>query len=518
MAAIRSDDFSFTGRGEPERLSGEYVSASLFPTLGARPFTGRNFLPQEDREGAACAVMLSYGFWKQRLGADPNILGKALTLNAMSCAVAGVLPADFRFRESVQVYIPLEQYKSIELRTRESHPGIAMVGRLKAGVTVEAAQAEMASICGVLARQYPKTNAGHGASVVRMKDDLVGSIRGTLLLLAGAVGFVLVIACANVANLLLARSTARKREFAIRAALGAARGRIVRQVLTESMLLSVGGAAIGLAIARWGTSLALAAAPGSLPRAEEIGIDPYVVPFTLAVSVVTGILFGLAPAFLGANANPQDSLKEGARGAGGGRHRAESIFVAVEVGLAVILLAGAGLMMQSVWRLLRVDPGFNMRNVLTMQMALSPKAVASPRESSPHTSSCWRAWRRSRACNRRPSPRWFLLATPIPRNPYWPGGGPQPAIDRMTSAMFTIVTTDYPSVMQIPLRRGRFFTAQDNLASPPAVVIDEVLARHVFPGQDPVGKRIGIMVLGAVRIVGVVGHVKHWGLDADDKT
>jgi predicted permease len=517
MGAIRSDDFNFTGRGEPEHLSGEYVSASLFPTLGATAFMGRNFLPEDDREGAACAAMLSYGFWKQRLGADPNILGKALTLNAMSCAVAGVLPADFRFRESAQVYIPFEQYRSIELHTRESHPGIAVVGRLKAGVTVEAAQAEMASICGVLARQYPKTNAGHGASVVRMKDDLVGSIRGTLLLLAGAVGFVLVIACANVANLLLARSTARKREFAIRAALGAARGRIVRQVLTESILLSVGGAAIGLLIAGWGTSLALAAAPGSLPRAGEIGIDPYVLLFTLAVSVVTGILFGLAPAFLGANGNPQESLKEGARGAGGGRHRAESIFVAVEVGLAVILLAGAGLMMQSVWRLLRVDPGFDPRNVLTTQMALSPKAVASPSGIKPAYE---QLLARVAAI---PGVQSAAITTLVPlgesdtENPYWPGGGPQPAIDQMTSAMFTIVTPDYPGVMRIPLRRGRFFTAQDNLASPPVVVIDEVLARHVFPDRDPVGKQIGIMVLGAVRIVGVVGHVKHWGLDSDDK-
>ena len=211
-----------------------------------------------------------------------------------------------------------------------------------------------------------------------MKDDMVGSIRPTLLLLAGAVGFVLIIACANVANLLLARSTARKREFAIRAALGAERGRIVRQLLTESVLLSLGGAAIGLLLARWGTSVVLAAAPGSLPRSGEIGIDPYVLLFTLAVSVVTGVLFGLAPAFLGANANPQESLKEGARGAGGGRHRAEGVFVAVEIGLAVILLAGAGLMMQSVWRLLRVDPGFNTRNVLTTQVALSPTVMASP--------------------------------------------------------------------------------------------------------------------------------------------
>ena len=516
MGADRSDDFNFTGAGDPEHLSGEYVSASLFPVLGVTPLIGRNFLPQEDRQGVACAVMLSYGFWKQRLAADPNILGKILTLNAMSCAVVGVLRPDFRFRQRAQVYVPIEQWNSVELRTRESHPGLQVIGRLKPGVTVEAAQAEIASICNVLARQYPKTNAGRGVKVVRMKDDIVRYIRPTLLLLAGAVGFVLIIACANVANLLLARSTARRREFAIRTALGAKRGRIVRQLLTESVLLSLGGAAIGLLLARWGTRLVLAAAPGSLPRSEEIGIDPYVLLFTLAVSIVTGILFGLAPAFHGANANPQESLKEGARGAGGGRHRAEGVFVAVEVGLAVILLAGAGLMMQSIWRLLQVDPGFNTRNILTTQVALSPKVMTSP----PGIRLAYQQLLARVAAI--PGVQSAAITSVVPLGesdseiPFWPGAGPQPPQDRTTLAMFYIVTPDYPRVMQIPLRRGRFFTDRDNLASPPVVVIDDVLARHVFPGQDPIGKQISLMVIGPVQIAGVVGHVKHWGLDSDD--
>src|ERR1035441_2868914 len=252
MGAYRSHDLNFTGAGEPEQVSGEFVSASVLPVLGVTPFLGRNFLPEEDRQGAACAVMLTYGFWQRRFGADPNILGKSLTLNAVSCAVTGVLPFDFRFRENARVYLPIEQYDSVMLRTRESRPGILVLGRLKPGVAIEAAQAEIASICSGLARQYPATNAGHGAKVVRMKDDMVAYIRSTLLLLVGAVGFVLIIACANVANLLLARSTARGREFAIRAALGAQRGRVMRQLLTESVLLSLGGAIVGLALARWG--------------------------------------------------------------------------------------------------------------------------------------------------------------------------------------------------------------------------------------------------------------------------
>ena len=516
MAAVRSDDFNFTGRGEPEHLSGVYASASLLPTLGVTPFMGRGFLPDEDRPGAACVAMLSFEFWKQRLAADPNILGKALTLNAMSCAVTGVLPPDFRFREGAQVYIPIEQYSAIQLRSRENHPGIEVVGRLKAGVTIDTAQAEIASISAVLAREYPKSNAGHGAKLVRMKDDMVGGIQSTLMLLVGAVGFVLIIACANVANLLLARSTARKRELAIRTALGAERGRIVRQLLTESVLLSLGGAALGLLLARWGTGLVLAAAPDSLPRSTEIGIDPYVLLFTLAVSIVTGILFGLAPAFHGANANPQASLKEGTRGAGGGRHRAESVFVAVEIGLAVILLAGAGLMMQSVWRLLQIDPGFNTHNILTSQIALSPHAMHSP----PAVRLAFQQILGRVAGI--PGVQSAAVTSLVPLGMsdteigYWPGTGPQPAQDRTSSAMFSVVTPDYLKAMQIPLRRGRFFTERDNLASPPMVVIDEVLAKHVFPGQDPVGKQISLMILGPAQIIGVAGHFKFWGLDSDD--
>ena len=456
MGAVRNDDFNFTGAGQPERVSGKYVSASFFPVLGVTPLLGRSFLPEEDRRGAACAVVLSYGFWEERFGGDANILGKTLTLNAVRCAVAGVLPADFRLGENARVYVPIEQWNAAGLRMRENHPGLRVIGRLKAGATIEAAQAEIASIASALSHQYPKTNAGHGVKLVRMKDDMVGYIRPTLMLLAGAVGFVLIIACANVANLLLARSTARKREFAIRAALGADRKRVVRQLLTESVLLSLGGAMIGLVLARWGTRLVLAAAPGSLPRAGEIGIDPYVLLFTLVVSMVTGVLFGLAPALQGANANPQECLKEGARGAGGGRHRAEGVFVAVEIGLAVILLAGAGLMIESLWRLWQIDPGFNTRNVLTTKVALSPKVMSSP----PGIRLAYQQLIERAAAI--PGVQSAAITSLVPLGesdsemPFWPGAGPQPPQDRMKSAMFYIVTPDYPSVMQIPLRRGRF--------------------------------------------------------------
>ena len=516
IAAFRGDDLNFTGSGQPEHLKGEYVSANLFPVLGVNPILGRNFLPQEDREGAAGAVMLSYGLWKRRFGGDPAILGKAITLNAMSCTVVGVLPADFRFREEGALYVPLEQWNSVELRNREVHAGLSVVGRLKPGVTLVTAQAEMAFLGKALAQQYPKANAGHGITVVEMKRDEVGSIRPTLLLLLGAVGFVLIIACANVANLLLARSTARGREFAIRAALGADRKRVIRQLLTESVLLALGASVLGLLLAYAGTRLVLAAAPGALPRAQEIGLDPYVLLFTLGISILTGIVFGLAPAFHSSNVHPQESLKEGTRGSGGGRHRAEGVFVVVEVGLAVVLLTGAGLMMQSIWRLWQVDPKFNPHNVLTAEVALSPRVMASP-------AAIRLAYQQllDRVAGI-PGVQSAAISQIVPLGwrdssiGYWVGAAAQPPQDQMSAAVFTIPTPDYLRVMGIPLLSGRFFTNRDTPTSPPVVVIDDVMATHLFPGQEAVGKQINLMMLGPVQVVGVVRHVKQWGLDSDD--
>ena len=346
----------------------------------------------------------------------------------------------------------------MELRTRESHPGLGVIGRLRPGVSIRAARGEMEAIAKGLEKQYPATNALHSAAVVPMKDDVIGNIRPTLLLLVGAVGFVLIIACANVANLLLSRSTARKREFAIRAALGAERWRVVRQLLTESVLLSLGGAALGLLLARWGTSLLVAAAPASLPRSGEVGIDMYVLLFTLAVSLVTGILFGLAPAIHSVNASPQESLKEGTRGAGGGRHRTEGIFVALESCLAVTLLAGAALMMQSVWRVLQVNPGFNVSNVLTMQVALSPKVMASPMGIRMAFQQLVQRVEMLPGVQAAALTSMLPLAEGDSENEFWMGNGPQPGPERIKSAMFYIVTPDYPRVMQIPLLRGRLLT------------------------------------------------------------
>jgi len=326
----------------------------------------------------------------------------------------------------------------------------------------------------------------------------------------------LLIACATVANLLLARSTARRREFAIRTALGAARGRVIRQLLTESVLLSVVAGSLGLVLAFWGTRLVLAAVPGTLPRSQDVGLDPYVLAFTLAISILTGVLFGLAPAFHSSNVNPHESLKEGARGAGGGRHRAENVFVALEVGLAVILLVGAGLMIQSIWRLWKVNPGFDIHHVLTAQVALSPEVMHSP-------AGIRNAYRQMiDRLSAAPGVSAAAVSNLLPLGdsdneiPFWLGRGAQPPQDQMNDALLYITTPDYLRAMGIPVREGRFIDGQDTTASTPVIVIDEVMARHVFPGQDPVGKQINLLIIGPVEIVGVVGHVKHWGLDSDD--
>lgn len=516
MAAYRRNDYNFTGSGEAEHLQGELVSASLLPVLGVNPVLGRNFLPQEDRQGAGGVILLTYGLWKRRFAGDPRILGKTLTLDAKDYTVIGVLPSDFGFRGQADLYVPLGQWNFVGLRDRENHPGLTVVGRLKPGVTMAVAQAEMTSIARALAEKYPKTNKGEGATIVEMKDYMVRNIRPTLWLMLGAVGFVLLIACANVANLLLARSSARSREFAIRAALGAGRRRVVRQLLTESLLLALGASLAGLLLASWGTRFVLAAAPDLLPRTQEIGVDPYVLLFTLAASILTGVLFGLAPAFQSSKVNPQESLKEGARGSGGGRHLAEGVFVVVEAGLAVVLLAGAGLMMQSLWRLWRVDTGFDPNHVLTAQLALSPTVMASP-------ATIRLAYRQTLArVGTIPGVQSAAITSLIPLSgdddeiQFWPGKGPQPPPDQTASALFYIVTPDYLRVMGIPLQEGRFLTNHDALNSTLVVVIDEVMAKHLFPGQDAVGKEFSLPILGPVQVVGVTGHVKHWGLDSDD--
>ena len=516
MAAYRGADVILTGKGQPERLVGQHVSASLFDVLGSRPALGRPFTPEEDREGGPGVVILSNALWRRLYDADPAVLGATIVLNARRFTVVGVAPATPGLFDEAEVFLPIEQMDVSYLHDRASHPGIQVLARRKAGVGLGAAQEELGAVATRLAREFPQTNAGHGVRLRSLKESMVAGIRPTLWVLLGAVGFLLVIACANTANLMLARATGRQRELAIRAALGAERGRVMRQLLTESLLSSGVAAAVGLLLADAGLRVMLTAAPSALPRATEIGLDGTVLLFTLAVSVITGLLTGLVPALRSATVNPSEPLKEGGRTGGTTPRRTEAAFVALQVGLAAVLLLGAALTLRTVVGLLHVNPGFSIDNLLTARVALSHEAVTTPatirqsyQEILDRLSSV-------------PGVTAAAIASQLPLGdsdseiPYWVGAGPQPSKDRLKSAMFFIATPDYRRVLQIPLRRGRFLAPEDRLETKRVIVVDEVLAATMFPGQDPIGKTISLMVVGPAEIVGVVGHVKAWGLDVDD--
>jgi predicted permease len=520
MAAYRPDDFSVTGTGDPERVEGVMVSAEFFPTLEVQPVLGRGFSAEEDRLGGKPVVLISAGYWKRKYGSAPDIVGKSMTLNGKAYTIVGVIPASFHlyiqnFRTS-DLYVPVGQWNDVIFRERNVGMGMDGIARLKPGITLEQARADMGSVTRNLAAIYPEADAGTGATVVLLKEKMVGEIRPYLLVLLAAVLFVLLIACVNVANLLLARSTGRAREFAIRTALGASQTRVIRQLLTESILLSLCGGALGLLLAAWGTQAALSLLPESLPRAEEVGMDARVLIFTLAVSVLAGVVFGLAPALRTARPNVQETLKEGGRGASRARQSAQSIFVVVELAMALLLLVGAGLMIRSLTRLWSVNPGFNPKNLLFFQVGLSPSMRQAPAD-------LVRADLRQLHDTVAKIPgveavslqRGGLPMFGDSEDPFWIEGEPKPARDNdMPSALWYEVEPDYLKVMEIPLKRGRFFTAQDNERSPLVVAIDESFAEKYFAHEDPIGKSIVDEFIGKpAEIVGVVGHVKHWGLD-----
>ncbi|HJY89801.1 MAG TPA: ABC transporter permease, partial [Candidatus Acidoferrum sp.] len=360
IALYHNEDYSFTGMGETERVSGYMVSADFFETLGVKPVLGRHFRTDDDQVGAAPVVILGGGFWMRRFGATPDMVGKSINLNGTSHTIVGVIPASFSFYgHDRDVYTPIGQWNDPSFHDRRIVFSSGMVGRLKPGVTLSMAKADIGNVARNLAAAYPEADKGLGATLVSMKEDMVGNVQPLLLVLLGAVGFLLLIACANVANLLLARSIGRSREFAIRAALGASHRRVIRQLLTESVLLAGLGGALGLLFAFWGTKAVLGTLPAALPRASEVSIDSSVLLFTLGASLFAGILFGLAPSLKASRVDLQEVLKEGGRGSSGVRHQLQGIFVVAEVALAFVLLVGAGLMIRSLASLWRVNPGFN---------------------------------------------------------------------------------------------------------------------------------------------------------------
>jgi predicted permease len=519
MAISRGFAFSLIGSGEAERVSARLVSADFFSVFDVKPALGRTFVPGEDEPGAGPVVIISADLWQRKFGAAQDIVGKGLTLDDKSYAIVGVLPANFSLFRTTDVYVPIGQWNNPALKIRSAGLGLHGFGRLKPGVTIEQAQADLSAVMARLAATYPDSNRGNGAKVSSLKERMIGGIGPTLWLLLGAVGFVLLIACVNASNLLLARSTGRTREFAIRSALGAGRWRLLRQSLTESLLLALAGGGLGLVVASWGTNAALAVLPTTLPRAAEVRLDTRVLIFTVAISLFTGILAGLAPALRTSRWHLSETLKEGGRGASSARGRAQGVLVAVEMALAVVLLIGAGLMIRSLSALWNVDPGFRADNVLTFSLSLSP----SMRSASPQAT---RAALRELSDRIGSSPgvravSFSAGAIPLAGEDdlfFWVDGQPKPASQsEMNMALVYRVEPGYLTAMGIPLKQGRFFTDQDDERSQSVVVIDEVFARKHFGDANPIGKRIRQDGQDSQQIVGVVGHVKQWSIDSDEQ-
>jgi len=513
LAAYRDDSFNFAAPGGAERASARMVSDNFFKVLGVFPALGRGFTPQDNRFGAAPTAILSYNFWQRQFGGKPGVLGRTITMDDQNYTVIGVLSKDFWFLDRRDVYVPIGIYHKLWSQNRQSRSNTRVVGRLKPGVTVGQAQAEMTGIAERLRQEYPKDNAGVGINVKPIGSYIVENVRGTLWLLLGAVCFVLLIACVNVANLLLSRAAVREKELAIRAALGASWRRVVRQLLTESILLGLLGGGLGILLAFTGTRLLLTSVPGELPRSQNVGLDLRVLLFVVAVSVITGVIFGLAPALRSAKPDLQDALKEGSRGSTGGRHRLQRGLVVAEVGLALVLLAGAGLALESILWLNGVNTGFNPNHVLIFDVYLPPARYSGA------TSTLGFYHQLLNRLRNLPGVEAAAAADDIPMTGdseifYYVAGRPKPEPQNMPWAMLYLTTPGYLRAMDISLLRGRFFTDQDNLSSHPVVVIDENMARSMFPHQDPIGQHIIIPFKGLEEpreIVGIARHIKHNG-------
>ncbi|HEX4807317.1 MAG TPA: ABC transporter permease, partial [Bryobacteraceae bacterium] len=504
--------------GEPEYLDSRQISANLFPTLGISPAYGRSFRPEEDRPGAAPVAMISYNLWQRRFAGDRSALGKKLIFDGKTYVVIGIAPAGFQLSGDADVFTPLGQSTDPRMQNRNA-AFIKVVARLAPGVTLDQAQAEVSLINRHLAREYPNSEAGVRMLVRPFLQDLVKDVRGTLWLLLSAIGLVLLIACVNIASLFLTRAVSRERELAMRAALGANRGRLVRQCMTESGVLGLCGGVLGIVAALASVRPFVALWPGNLPRAEEIHIDWRVLCFGVTISLLCGLFFGLMPALRVPMYRLEEALRAGGRSVIGNSRRLHSPFVIMEIALAFVLLVSAGMLGHTLLALSSLNPGFNAHNVLTARFALSPKALDSPSE----ILSAWRdVLDRAR---RLPDVEFAALADIVPMGegvnvgPYRTAPNPLPP-NQEPVALDSTVTPDYLNVMGIPLLEGRFFNEHDREGSQPVVVVDENLARHAFGRKHVVGQHIWIQAMGAapIEIVGVVGHVRHWGLAGDDQS
>jgi len=519
IAASVSDGIpmNLSGGGEPERIKGGNVTANYLDVFGVKPALGRTFVAEEGLEGNERGVVLSYALWQRRFGADPSILNQKITLDNRKVTVIGVMPPQFQYPTGVEIWLPFSFPASMQspFRSREFH-FLRPVARLKPGVSRAQAQAEVEGIARRLQALYPKTNANQSLFLMPLQERLVGNIRLTLLTLLGAVGCVLLIACANVANLLLARASARWREIAVRSALGASRGRVVRQLLTESLALAALGGLGGMLLAKWGVKMLVALSVDYLPRADEVRINATVFGFTMAVALLTGLLFGLAPALQSARLDLTEALKEGGKGAGSGarRHRTLNLLVVGEVALAMMLLIGAGLLINSFVRLQQVNPGFDEKNLLTARIDI-PNPYAQPEKKQQF----FEQLQQHVAALPGVEAVGMVTELPLARQSsdfnFNIEGRPEPAPGQSPHADLRNVNHDYFRAMRIPLLKGRSFTEADVRDNAKVTLISDELARLYFAGEDPLGKRLFLGSVGKelFEIIGIVGDVRHRGLD-----
>ncbi len=518
MAIYRNKDYNVSGTAEAQRLSGYMISADFFSTLGVNPVLGRTFRTADDEVGAGPVVILGGGFWTRAFGASADVTGKSLVLNGTSYTIVGVIPSSFSFYgQDRDVYTPIGQWNDASFRDRRISVSARVVGRLKPGVSLQQAKADMDVVSRDLAAAFPDSNKSVGVTLVPMKEDIVGNVQPLLLVLLAAVGFLLLIACANVANLLLARATRRSHEFAVRAALGASHPRIVRQLLTENLLLAALGGTLGLLIAFGATRAALQVLPGTLPRAGEVSLDGRVLLFTMGLSLFAAIIFGLSPALKSSRVDLQEVLRESGRGSSGTRHRLQGAFVAVEIAMALVLLIGAGLMLRSLAALWRVNPGYQPSGAITFSVSMPSSSATTTAETRARLRQFHdkiRSIPGVRAVSVTLGSRPMIHDSAVP---FWIEGRPKPASENeMPGAMFYLVEADFQQAMGITLERGRFVTTQDNENTPLVIDIDDVFARTYFADEDPIGKRVHLMQFDVqAEVVGVVGHIKQWGPGGD---
>jgi predicted permease len=519
MAALRFMSFTLTGDEAPERINGLIVSANYFSLLGVMPAIGRTFAPEEGKAGAARVALLSHRFWRSRFNGDPNIVGKAITLNGGSVTVVGVMPANqdhnlfelwINPRQIVPDFTPTFRGNLLEMRHNNY---LHIMARLKPGITLDQAQTDLNAVHARIEQQF-SNKRDHRVRLVQLHERLVGNMRSSLLMLLGAVGLVLLIACTNVANLMLARATARHREVAIRAALGATRWRLIRQLLIESVLLALFGGVLGCLLAGWGLDLLVGLSPKDIPRLSEIGVDRWMLGFTLVVSLLTGVIFGLAPSLSISRPDLNEELKEGGRrsGEGSGRQRIRRVLVTAEVALALMVLVGAGLLVKSYARLQAVKPGFDASNLTTMGVWLSQERYI---EEEPRRVFIKELLTR---LERLPGVEGVAIGNDMPilgtdttTTPKVEGHSPEETSQLLVG--FHVVNPGYFKAMGIPLLKGRVFTEQDNEKAPTVFIVSETTARKLWPDQDAVGKRLTTEGNDKFReVVGVVGDVKFDGL------